>query len=71
MSFSYNKLWKILIDKNMNKTDLRMAIGITPTTLARLSKNENVSMNVLGKICHKLECDINDVVEYIGDSSEL
>ena len=56
MAFSYNKLWKILIDKNMNKTALRDAIGITPATLARLSKNQNVTMDVLGKICRELDC---------------
>lgn len=65
MAFSYNKLWKLLIDKNMNKTALRDAIGITPATLARLSKNQNVTMNVLGKICHELDCGIEDIVEYV------
>ena len=65
MAFSYNKLWKLLIDKNMNKTALRDAIGITPATLARLSKNQNVTMEVLGKICHGLDCGIEDIVEYI------
>lgn len=68
MAFSYNNLWKLLIDKNMNKTDLRTSIGITPATLARLSKNQNVSMDVLGKICHELECNIGDIVEYVDDT---
>ncbi|MDD4730111.1 MAG: helix-turn-helix transcriptional regulator [Dysgonamonadaceae bacterium] len=67
MAFSYNKLWKILIDKNMNKTALRDAIQITPSTLARLSKNQNVTMDVLGKICKYLECDIGDILEYTDD----
>lgn len=67
MAFFYNKLWKLLIDKNMNKTALRDAIGITPSTLARLSKNQNVTMDVLGKICHELKCGIEDIVEYIDD----
>jgi len=71
MAFSYNKLWKLLIDKNMNKTALRDAIGITPATLARLSKNQNVALDVLGKICHELDCGIEDIVEYIdGNDSE-
>lgn len=65
MGFSYNKLWKLLIDKNMNKTALRNAIGITPTTLARLSKNQNVTMDVLAKICKELNCNIEDIVEYV------
>jgi DNA-binding Xre family transcriptional regulator len=65
VAFSYNKLWKLLIDNNMNKTALRNAIGITPTTLAHLSKNQNVTMDVLGKICEELKCDVGDIVEYI------
>ncbi|EAG5180099.1 XRE family transcriptional regulator, partial [Listeria monocytogenes] len=60
---------KLLIDKNMNKTALREAIGITPTTLARLSKDQNVTMDVLGKICHELDCGIEDIVEYIEDNN--
>ncbi|RHW41945.1 XRE family transcriptional regulator [Neobacillus notoginsengisoli] len=67
MAFSYNNLWKQLIDRNMTKTDLRISIGITPATLARLSKNHTVSMDVLGKICHELECNIGDIVEYVDD----
>ncbi|CUK70653.1 helix-turn-helix domain-containing protein [Listeria monocytogenes] len=69
MAFSYKRLWKLLIDKNMNKTALREAIGITPTTLARLSKDQNVTMDVLGKICHELDCGIEDIVEYIEDNN--
>lgn len=67
MAFSYNKLWKLLIDKNMNKTALRDAIRITPATLARLSKNQNVTMEVLGRICHELNCGIEDIVSYVND----
>lgn len=69
MAFSYNKLWKLLIDKNMNKTALRDAIGITPSTLARLSKNQNVTMEVLGKICKELNCNIEDIVEYVREDN--
>lgn len=69
MAFSYNKLWKLLIDKNMNKTALRDAIGITPSTLARLSKNQNVTMDVLGKICKELNCNIEDIVEYVREDN--
>lgn len=67
MAFSYNKLWKLLIDKNMNKTALRDTIGITPSTLARLSKNQNVTMDVLGKICKELNCNVEDIVEYVRE----
>lgn len=65
--FSYNKLWKILIDKNMNKIQLRDAVGITPATLAKLSKNEAVSMKVLARICKELDCNIGDIVDYTGE----
>jgi len=65
MSFSYNKLWKLLIDNNMNKVALRDAIGITPSTLSKLSKNQNVSMDVLERICRELGCNVGDIVDYI------
>jgi DNA-binding Xre family transcriptional regulator len=67
MPFSYNKLWKILIDKNMNKVALRDAIGITPATLSKMSKNQPVSMDVLAKVCKELDCNIGDIVDYIKD----
>ena len=65
MSISYNKLWKLLIDKNMTKTDLRLQADIATSTLAKLSKNEQVSMEVLLKICKALNCDFNDIVERV------
>lgn len=70
MAYRYNKLWKLLIDKEMNKVNLRDAAGITSATLAKLSKNQNVSMEVLGRICKVLECDVGDVVEYIDEAKE-
>lgn len=66
MAVCYNKLWKLLIDKNMNKTDLRTATGITTTALAKLGRNENVNTEVLVKICNALECSIEDIVEVIN-----
>ena len=65
MAFSYDKLWKLIIDKKMNKTQLRDSAGITSSTLSRLSKNETVSMEALCRICKILECDICDIVEYV------
>ncbi|WP_313524673.1 helix-turn-helix domain-containing protein [Anaerotignum sp.] len=65
MAFSYNKLWKMLIDKNMNKADLRMLVGLSPNTMSRLSKGESVKMDIVGRICEKLECNICDIVDYI------
>lgn len=63
MGVSYNKLFKLLIDKEMKKTDLRVATKISPNTLTKLSNNEYVSMEVLVKICRVLECDFGDIVE--------
>ncbi len=65
--FNYNKLWKMLIDKNMNKVMLRDAIKITPNTLAKLSKNEPVSMDVIGRICKELDCNVGDIVDFINE----
>lgn len=67
MAFSYNNLWKMLIDKNMKKMDLKSACKISPSTLAKLSKNQSVSMEVLQKICNKLECNVNDIMEITPD----
>ena len=67
MPFSYNKLWKLLIDKNMTKSELTKAIGISSSTMAKMGKNENVSLEVIDKICALLECDIKDILEYVSD----
>ena len=64
MRFSYNNLWKLLIDRDMTKTELKEQIGISPSTLARLSKNQNVSLDVLGKICEQLDCSLDEIIEY-------
>lgn len=63
MSVSYNKLWKLLIDHDMNKSDLGKAAKMSPNTIARLGKNETVSLDVLIRICRVLHCDIGDIVE--------
>ena len=63
MAANYNKLWKLLIDKGMTKTDLRIQTGMSTSTLAKLSKNENVSMEVILGICKVLECNIGDIVD--------
>jgi len=67
MSFSYNKLWKLLIDKGMAKKDLKQATGLTSTTIAKLGKGQPVNMEVLGRICEALNVDIGDIVEYISE----
>ena len=63
MAVSYNKLWKLLIDKGMTKTELRKAADMSTTTLAKLGKNETVSMDILLRVCKTLECDIGDIME--------
>lgn len=67
MQVSYNKLWKLMIDKGMNKGELRTLTGMGTNTLAKLSKNQVVSMEVLMKMCEKLDCDISDVCEFVRD----
>ena len=68
MSLSYNGLWKLLIDKNMNKTDLMNKVGLSSGTIAKMSKGESVSMSVLEKICDQLDCDFGDIVHYQKDT---
>lgn len=67
MAVSYKKLWKLLIEKDMNKTELRLRAGISTVALAKLGKNENVNTEILAKICAALECDIADIMEMIPD----
>lgn len=67
MSVSYKKLWKILIDRDMKKTNLQAISGVSWASITKLSKGENVSMEVLIKICKVLECDIGDIMELVLD----
>lgn len=66
MKFSYNKLWKILIDRGMLKKDLKEKARITSTTLAKMGKGEPVSMEVLGRICFALQVNIGDIVDFVN-----
>lgn len=70
MAISYNKLWKLLIDKGIKKMKLKEMAEISNGTLARLGKNESVSLDVLEKICIVLECDIGDIVEFTKEDNE-
>ena len=63
MAISYNKLWKLLIDKGMTKTQLREKANISTVTLAKLGKNETVSMDILLRICKELDCEFDEIVE--------
>ncbi len=65
MAISYNKLWKLLVDKKMSKADLRKAAGIAPNTMTRLRRDEEVTLTVLQKICFTLGVDIGDIMEFL------
>ena len=67
MSYSYNKLWKLLIDKCMLKKDLMAKTKITSSTIAKMGRCESVSMDVLGRICTEMDCNIGDIVDYVKD----
>lgn len=75
MAVSYNGLWKLLIDMNMKKMDLIDQVGISSSTLAKMSKGEAVSMSILEKICDKLDCDFGDIINYdrtkAGEQNEV
>ena len=71
MVVSYKKLWKLLIDKDMKKKDLQALSGISWSSITKMSKGENVSMDVLMKICLTLNCDIGDIVEMIPTEKEI
>ena len=66
MAVSYNKLWKKLIDLNMNRTQLREKTGMTTNALAKLGRNENVSTEILCRICEVLDCKIEDIIEIVA-----
>lgn len=67
MIISYNKLWKLLVDKKMSKANLRKAAGIAPNTMTRLRRDEEVTLSVLNKICKTLEVDIGDIMEFLPE----
>lgn len=70
MAVSYNKLWKLLVDKKMSKADLRKAADVAPNTMTKLRRDEPVTLAILGKICNVLECDYGDIMTYVPDRSE-
>lgn len=71
MAVSYNRLWKLLIDKKMSQSDMRKAAQIAPNTLTRMRKDEEVTLTVLSRICKVLDCDFGDIVEYIKDEPNV
>jgi DNA-binding Xre family transcriptional regulator len=70
MSVSYNRLWKLLVDKKMSKADLRKAAGLAPNTMTKLRRDEQVAMTVLERICMTLDADFGDIVQYVKDEAE-
>ena len=70
MAISYNKLWKLLVDKKMSKADLHKAAGIAPNTMTRLRRDEEVTLAVLNKICSTLDVNIGDIMEFTSDEKD-
>lgn len=71
MAVSYNKLWKLLVDKKMSKADLRKAAGIAPNTMTKLRRDEEVTLTILGRICSVLEVNIGDVMDFIPEEGDV
>ena len=70
MVVSYKKLWKLLIDRDMKKQDLQNVANISAVTIAKLGRNENVTTNVLAKICKALNCNVGDIMDVVDDETE-
>lgn len=68
MTVSYKKLWKLLIDKDMKKKDLEKAAGISNYVISKMNKGENITVDIVGKICSALNCTPNDIMEFSDDS---
>ena len=67
MAISYNKMWKLLVDKKMSKADLRKQLQLSPNTLTKMRKDEPVSLAVLERICKELSLNFGDIIEYVPD----
>lgn len=68
MALSYNRMWKLLVDKKMSKADLRKAADIAPNTMTKLRRDETVNLAILGRICETLDCDFGDIMKYVKES---
>ena len=69
MSISYNRMWKLLIDKKMSKADLRKATDIAPNTMTKLRRDEAVNLAILERICNVLDCDFGDIMQYMREET--
>lgn len=70
MAVSYKKLWKMMIDKNMSKTELTHLAGISTNAMAKLGRNEDVRVNVLERLCTSLDCQLDDIVEFVPETKD-
>ena len=70
MAISYKRLWKLLIDRDLKKKDLQAMAGISAASITKLGKNENVNTEIIGKICHALQCDFSDIMELTKDEHD-
>jgi DNA-binding Xre family transcriptional regulator len=70
MAASYKKLWKLLIDKDMKKKDLMAAAGISNFTISKLNRGDNVTTEILGRICKALDCNIGDIMDFVDDDKK-
>lgn len=70
MAVSYNRLWKLLVDKKMSKADLRKASGIAPNTMTKMRRDEEVTLSVLEKICKTLDVDYGDIMEFVDKGED-
>ena len=71
MAVSYNKLWKLLVDKKMSTADLRKAAGIAPNTMTKMRRDEEVSLDVLGRICAVLNVNIGDIMDFVHEEGDM
>lgn len=71
MAVSYDKLWKLLVDKKMSRAELRKVADISSNTLTRMIKDEPVTLELLSRICNKLDCDFGDIVTYVPDEKNI
>ena len=70
MKISYNRLWKLLVDKKMSKADLRKIAGIAPNTMTKLRRDQEVTLTILGRICKVLDANIGDIMEFLPEESK-
>lgn len=70
MALSYKRLWKLLIDRDMTRTDLRVATGISTSTFAKMSRGECIESSIIDRICANLKCDVGDIMSFVDDAAE-